>query len=175
MTDPTYDLDAILRRCAFDLATVDDDDAVTGTLDELAARLSWAIECRVAADELIDALELVLIDAMPDDVVTVAGVGVLTRSEQYRTTWVNDSSAELLRADLKRAIVAAIAVDPVTGEVDLMRQRVAQLAVDEVYGAVGSFSNVLVPARRRFRLNLDDYRTRQTYYRVRLEDEGDPR
>jgi len=175
MTDDPFDLDAALRRAAFDLSTIDSDDATTGTLAEVGTRYALAVEARAAAAELIDDLELALIDAMPDDVLTIAGVGVLTRSEQRRSEWLDrTASPERLRADLKRAIVTAIAVDPVTGEVDLIRQRVAQLTVDEVYEAVGSFSNVLLAARRRHRLNMDDYRATATYYRVRLEDEGTP-
>lgn len=173
---PEYvDIDAQLRRAVFDLSTIDSDDASTGTVEDVGRRYALAVEARAAAAELVDDLELHLIDSMPGDVLTLAGVGVLTRHEQRRSEWIDrTSSPERLKADLKRAITDAIAVDPVTGEVDLIRKRVAQLTVDEVFEAVGAISNVLVAARRRHRLDMADYRTTATYYRVRLEDEGTP-
>jgi hypothetical protein len=170
---PFVDPDTTLRRAAFDLGTLDDDDVTDGSLDELGTRFILATRARDAAAELIDMLELALIDAMPEDVLSIAGVGALTRSEKRRSSWIGDSSADLMRSDLRRAVVAAVAVDRVTGEVDPLRQRIASLAVDEMYDAIGSFTTVLRPAQRRLGIDMNDYRQWSSYYRVALETEND--
>jgi len=126
-------------------------------------------DLRAAIDHAMDFLEADLIDAMPADVLPVANGNTLRRAENRRTAWAEPESADRLRLDLRHAIVASIASDVATGELDPARARIAAAAVDAVYRAVGNFSNVLVGAQREFDVRLADYRTAVTSYSIKVD------
>jgi hypothetical protein len=102
--------------------------------------------------------------------VPVAGVGLLRRQRAYRERWRGEDSSREMRRDLAEAAAATVALDLATGEVITERRNVALAAIYAAFEAVPSFTNLLVAGRRKFHLSIDDYRERDPYFKVTIEE-----
>ncbi len=145
------------------------EDPAEGTLADLAQRYSQARQLAQAFTDIANLIEGDLAARMEDDYVRT-GAGVLRRAEATRSTWRYDGAAEQMRDDLARAVAQSVAVDIATGEIDQMKRNVALAAMRAAYSAIPAFSSLKVAGRRNFGLQIGDYRSYETYYRVTVED-----
>jgi len=166
MTDPSKTLGGVIDA----LATIT--DATDAPLDELARRFDLVQQATSRLREISDEIAESISSSMEDDVMTIAGVGVLTRKKRTSSAWMTDSSRENMYDDTVRAIIARVGTDPMTGEIHPALAN----AVRETWKLVTeSFSFVAdpkTPFRKILGLDPSEYRTKYaTGYSVSLGEE----
>jgi len=139
-----------------------------GSHFDLAVRLDRIEHLIALLQERREWLQLTLADSMESDE-EVTPVGVLRRHEKERSTWRFPEAGRQMREDLAAAVAHEVALDVGTGEVDPVKRNVALHALRTAYEAIPSFSSLKVTGLKRFRLRLEDYRSKETYYSVSLE------
>jgi len=167
MPDSPDPAEALLASLAV-LRGYNPDEWTEGSHFDLALKLGRAEELISLLQERREWLQLVLADSMEADE-EVTPVGVLHRHEKERSTWRYPEAGKQMRDDLAAAVAHEVALDVATGEVDPMKRNVALHTLRTAYEAIPSFSSIKVAGLKRFRLRMEDYRSRETYYSVSLE------
>lgn len=163
--DTTPDPASLLLGYIAELRSYDLDDWTEGTiadrglmlhrlrfLDELLATRIAAVEESLAGSMEYDRIRL--------------PYGELVREETKRERWADEGASERLRNELAEAVALDIATDVATGEVDSMKRNVAIAAMRAAFTAIPSFSSLKVDGRRRFHLDIRDYREVLPGYKV---------
>ena len=166
------DADAVLGDAAVGIDALHEAlDAVTeGTLADQGTRLALAEHLLAQLKVIKAGLETALIEAMPEDTMSMNGV-VVQREKVTRSTW-KPSGAARLREDLRHAVATKLATDVETGEVNVGRRNLIETAIRELYAVIPSFSNVLVTGRDRYGIQMSRYRDYTTGYNVSVHEEG---
>lgn len=158
-----------------ELRGIPPEDWTDGPVTDRALRLARLDALSILVSFLAAELETDLIDSMETDTVDIPGGGRLVRSETSSSTWNGEHASEQMRHDLALAVATALAVDVATGAIDTGRRNIALAAVNAAYEAIPSFSSLKVAGRKRFGLEIGDYRTYSTSYKVHVEQEEDER
>ena len=167
MTDtPVPDWTWRLRDILGDLVNVDANEASSGPLADLAARLDTLREIVVVAKAIIEMIETAMPLDMEADMVP-AGRYIVVREKEVRSSW-KPSGAERMRADIRSTIATRMSIDVATGEVNQERRNVIVAAIDELFTGVPSFSSIKVDASRRWGLHMGEYRTYTDGYKINL-------
>jgi hypothetical protein len=160
---------AVLLGTLTELRATRPDAWTEGTRTDLALRLDRVQTLLDHLNEVRGWLELALAESMETDDEVIPGIGGLHRTEERRWTWRGPHSNEQMRDDLAVAVATKVAVDVGTGELDPIKRNVALHAIRTAYEAIPSFSTLKVGGQRQLGLAIGDYRTYDTYYRVRLD------
>lgn len=160
----------VLAQVLLDLERLKPDQWEDGELGDKARRLHLV---RQVLDHLrlaADLLEMNIAREMRTDLEQVPGLGDVYRTEETRSAWRDDDSASRMREDVATAVANKIAIDLLTGEVDRGKRAVVMEAFRLAYEAIPSFSNLKVAGRKHLGLRMDDYRTFDTTYRVKIRE-----
>lgn len=146
-------------------------DTTEGTLAELAARYDTIAALAGAVAEAQDRLATAVAEAMEDDQMTIAGVGLVVRETRTSSSWLDDTSRERMFEDALNAIVRRVAVDPATGE---MHANISSAAREVFRLAQDAFSFSADPKaafRKVLGLSPDQYRSKHvTGYRIKVKE-----
>lgn len=157
---------------AFETLTADLDATTEAPLDDLGRRYDMVLRIRTATTELRDALEIALIETMPEDTLTMDGV-VVKREKSTRSTW-KDGGAGRMTEDIGHGIATKLATDVGTGEVDPVRRNLMKNAIDEVWKVIYAPSNMKKAGRESLGLKISEYRdyNETNVIKVSFRDEG---
>lgn len=155
------------------LRGIPDDAWTEGTIDEVALRLHRLRVFIEFLGERAAWCEQQLVDAMPEDTMTVQFVGPVHRVERSGSAWKTKTSGEQMRSDLKRAVADSIAVDVATGDMDPMKRNVARATMDLAFEVIPSFSSLGKAGRERLGLHITDYRDFSTSYKIAIDADKD--
>lgn len=171
MPDERVDVEpaAILLGQVAEIQGIAPDTWTEGTVSEVALRLDRVEYLIAKLNEISGWLETVLTESMEEDAFELPGIGLFHRQEKKRSTWRYKHSGEQLRNDLAAAVAADVSMDVATGELDPLKRNIALATMRAAYEAIPSFSSINVPGRKRFGLDLEDYRTTETYYGIKIE------
>lgn len=149
------------------------EEVADGPLDDLALRYDALRRIQVIAKNLADALEVQLIDAMPEDRLDVPMVGTLRRVEK-RSRRVGSGGSSRLHRDLAVAVARRVGTDPFTGEISDARRDAARDAVRMVTDTCTLSGTALKQsAREVIGLDPDDYVSYSVYYAITMEVEDE--
>lgn len=129
-----------------------------GETSELAERLRVIQDAVRALYEIKAQIIMELAARMEDRVVPVDGVGLLVRNYKVQSSWKDRDASEMLRHDIREAVVKRYAVNQLNGDVDPGVRNLVRQVVDDLWEVVPSFSSVKRPARR-MGIDIRDYRT----------------
>lgn len=171
LSDERVDVEpaAIVLGALMEIRNIKPDDWTDGPVFDLAYRLDRVEGLITTLQEIASWLELVLSESMIEDDLPIPGIGYLHRQEKQRSTWRYPGASDEMRQNLAEAVASDVARDVATGEIDPMKRNVALAALRAAYEAIPSFSSIKVPGRIRFHVDLEDYRTAETYYTVKIE------
>lgn len=145
------------------------EDVTEGPLDELALRYDALERIRVMSKNLIDALELQLIEAMPDDKLSVPMIRTIRRVEK-RSRRVGPGGTSRLHRDLAVNVAQSVGRDPYTGEINDVRRDAAREAVRVVTDVCTISATALKQsARELIGLEPDEYVTIGSTYAIVME------
>lgn len=151
--DALYDAVTRLMDCHVAQAT-------EGEPSELALRLDACKHATGILTDLRDAIELALIDNMPEDEMVVADVGTVKRTNKPSTRVKDKQASKKAQRDMSLAVAQRVGVDPYTGEIDkdrrdAAREAILMLAESVSFGARSFKSN----AETNLGIDPDDYVT----------------
>lgn len=159
--DPDYVLgDAYTLVDGMDLGLLTE-----GTLADLGRRLDILTRTAATLREAKAALETALIEAMPEDTLTMDGIRVV-RERKSRWAWKSKTSGQQMREDLQRTIAERMSTDPETGEINVGRRRLISEAIQELYDAVPAIQEFKVAGAKRLGLSIFDYKDRSDGYNI---------
>lgn len=147
------------------LRAIELEDPTMEDTEELAGLLADASEMITRCTKLRDDLELELSARMDADMVTLPGIGYLSRTREATSRWKDKDSGDILRHDLREAIATRLASNIRTGEMDDMTRNVVRLAIDAAYEVIPAFSSIKA-AGRKLGIDVGDYREFGVRYRV---------
>lgn len=150
-------------------------DVTDGELSALAHRLHTARTAIAALTSVVEALTMEVAARVEDDETIVAGYGSswsIARGYKRTSTWSQPDSAELLRHDLGEAVVAKIALDVATGELDPAKRNIARAAIAELWEVLPAFSSLKAGAKR-LGIHIDQYRQFTDVATITLREQGD--
>jgi len=164
--------DQVLGEIFTSVETLVSDDLTDGTLHDLGQRLDMALRIISNLKVAKEALEIALIDSMPEDTLKMDGV-LVVRERVTRSTW-KPSGAARLREDIAHNVASKLSLDIATGEVDIGRRAVIENAVKELWTIIPAFSTMKVDGRERFDLKISHYRDFSDGYNIRVVVEDGP-
>lgn len=151
------------------------EDVTDGPVEDLALRYDACRRILAMAKYLSDALELQLIEAMPDEKLDVPMLGVVRRVEK-KSRRVGPGGTSRLHRDLAVAVARTVGVDAFTGEINEPRRLAALDAVRMVTDTCSMSATALKQsARELIGLEPDDYVAITSTYAIvmEVEDEAD--
>ena len=154
------------------IALAQESDVTDGELVDLARRLATANAAMACLKSIAEALTMELAARVESETTTVEGFGLIERGYSRRSAWAQSDSADLLRHDLGEAVVAKVALDLATGELDPVKRNIARAAVSELWEVLPAFSSLKRGAHR-LGIHIDEYRTFSDVPVVRVRLEGD--
>jgi hypothetical protein len=168
MTNP----DTVLASTHTALEAITTYEITDCTMPEMARRLDLIQRIQTACAMLTDEITEILAGSMEDDTVTIAGVGNIVRRRKTSSTWLDDAAKERMYDDAVRAIIARVAVDPMTGEVHPPLAN----TVREAWGLITESFSIGADPKTGFRkllgLQTDMYRAKRTTgYTVSITEE----
>jgi len=152
------DVDEIIGDVFTRVDTMPMGDLTEGTLQDLGRRYDLALRTIAKAQEIRDALEVALVEAMPEDTLTMGDITV-RREKAKRWSWKDAHSGERMREDIGQMVASKLALDPMTGEVDPMRRNLIVHTINELWALLPAPSSMKVEGAKRFDLSIFDYRT----------------
>lgn len=144
------------------------DGLTEGPLDDLGTRYNMVLLAMGELKTMRDALELALIESMPENTMSINGVTVM-RERKTRSSW-KPSGSKRMRDDIKHNVASALATDLETGEVNVGRRNLLENAIDELYGIIPAFSSMKVEGRERYGLTMSEYREYQDGWNITVVD-----
>jgi hypothetical protein len=163
--DDVYDPATHVLGYLAELRGMELDEWTDGTIEERGLRLHRVRALAGLLDVIANALEESLSGSMEYDRMRMP-YGELIREETKRERWTDEGASDRLRDDLAEAVAVDIAMDVATGEIDPLKRNIAIAAMRAAFVAIPSFSSLKLDGRRRFRLDLRDYRETLTGYKV---------
>ena len=154
----TQDPDLAIGELFTQLDTLDLGELTEGTLADLGRRYDMLLRIIGMAKHARDALEIALVEAMPEDSLSMEDVTII-RKRSPRSAWKERDSAVRMREDIRRTVATMVATDVATGEVDPMRRNLIEHAINELWKGVPSFSSIKVEAAKSWGLRMGDYRS----------------
>lgn len=161
------DADAVIGDVVTLLEELPLDNVTEGTLSDLGARYQYALHIVATAGRLRDALEIALVDAMPEDTMTMNGVTV-KRATKNRWSWKERDSGKRMRDDIANAIADEMSLDVETGEVNVGRRRLIQQAVGRVWKTIPAVQAMKIEGAKDLGLSIFDYKELSTGYRIEV-------
>ena len=158
------DIDTALGDVVTLLETTNLDDLTEGALDELGMRLTLALHTIAKATQLRDALEIALIDAMPEATLVMGGT-TIRREPKVRSTW-KEGGAARMREDVAFGVATKLATDVGTGEVDTVRRNLMQNAINESLKVFNSPQGLKKAGREDIGLRMGEYKNYSDGYNV---------
>lgn len=149
-----------------DLAA-DMDGLTEGALDELGLRLELVLHAAADLRVLRNALEVALIDAMPEDTMAMNGV-VVQRVRKNTWKWKEKDSGSRMRSAIANAIADDMSLDVETGEVNVGRRRLIQQAIDRVWRTIPAVQAMKVAGAKDLDLSIFDYKEMSTSYQIEV-------
>lgn len=166
MTDPTKQLGDVLGTI------VSIKEVTDAPLEDLARRFDLIQQAVTRLRDLGDEITESLAASMEDDVMTIAGVGVFTRKKRTSSAWLNDSSREAMYDDAVRAIIAKVAIDPMTGEVHPPLANAVRQTWNHVTEAFSLGADPKTAFRKSLGLDPSEYRSKYaTGYTISIAEE----
>jgi hypothetical protein len=161
------DADAVIGDVVTLLEELPLDDVTTGTLADLGSRYQYALHISAVAGRIRDALEVALIDAMPEDTMTMNGV-VVKRANVNRWKWLDRDSGKEMRNAISRAIADEMSTDPETGEVNVGRRRLIEQAITKVWRTIPAVQSMKQAGAQDLGLSIFDYKELSTGYKIEV-------
>jgi hypothetical protein len=143
------------------------DDATEGTLADLGSRYQYTLHILGIVTRLRDALELALIDAMPEDTMSMNGV-VVKRANVNRWKWRDKDSGKEMRNAISHAIANEMSTDPETGEVNVGRRRLIEQAISKVWRTIPAVQTMKQTGAQELGLSIFDYKELSTGYKIEV-------
>jgi hypothetical protein len=160
----------VMAQLLLDLERLKPDQWEAGELGDQARRLHLVRRALDYLRGVADLLEMGVASGMRADLEQVPGLGDVYRTEELRSTWLDDSSPSRMRDDLAHAVANKLSIDLITGEVDRGKRALILEAIRIAYEAIPSFSNLKVQGRKALGLRMDDYRTFDKVHKVKIQE-----
>jgi hypothetical protein len=161
------DVDAVIGDVVTLLEELPLDDVTEGTLADLGARYTYMLHVIATAGRMRDAIELALVDAMPEDTMAMNGV-VVKRVNQNRWKWREKDSGKEMREDIANAIADEMSTDPETGEINPGRRRLIQQAIGRVWRTIPAVQTMKVAGAKDLGLSIFDYKEMSVGYKIEV-------
>lgn len=150
-----------------------EESLLDGTLDELARSLDIIEQMSGVLREASGWLKTEIADRMPENDMTIAGVGELQRRPRF-ASWRDSEAKGRLASELAASIAAEVSTSELTGERDPLAHRAAEMATIKTLANV-SWSGALASAKKLARpVNPNEFKGGITGYSVTLLAEDDP-
>lgn len=143
------------------------DDVTEGTLADLGSRYQYLLHITAIAQRTRDAIEIALVDAMPEDTMSMNGV-VVKRVNQNRWKWKEKDSGKEMRQAISRAIADDMSLDVETGEMNVGRRRLIEQAIGRVWKTIPAVQTMKVAGAQDLGLSIFDYKEMTTGHKIEV-------
>lgn len=145
-------------------------DLTEGTLDDLGSRLIMVQHALNDLAKMKAALEVALIDAMPEATL-LTGNYIVKREPVTRWAWKDaKASAKQMREDIAFNVANTLATDLETSEVNIGRRNVILNAIRELFTVIPAIQDMKVDGARRYGLDRFDYKSKTDGYNVTIQE-----
>lgn len=143
---------------------------VEGSVADLAKRLALFLKIKALLDLAIKDMSDAMALKMDFELLDVPGYGWLKKVPTETSRWKDKNSSTDLREDIKSAVVASVAMDIGTGELDPVKRNIARATADRLMSILPQ-PNAVLKEGKNYGIDIRDYRDYTQTYRVAFAEQ----